>query len=252
MSSLTRGLPAALGLALLLVARAPGAAAGQGLEALPEDVEVELARSALPQHLRADATVYALDPASGFRIVRPGGNGFHALVVRNDPAFVDGDWAYPAWRNDLLIPIAFDAAGVDAQLRVLLDVAAARAAGATPEAVRAEQRRRRAAGAYPRPSRVGISYMLSPIIRAYRDAPKDAAAGTFVYPHYMIYAPNVTNEDIGGAAPAHPFVIEPGEHGYIVVPAGRAEREGILAEHAALLDQVCALSTDWCVGGRGD
>lgn len=249
MASLPRVRPVGLGLALLL-AGAPVPAAGQGLQALPEDLEIELARSALPKHLRADATVYALDPASGFGVVRPGDNGFHALVVRNDPAFADGDWPYPAWRNDLLIPIAFDEAGVDAQLRVLLDVAAARAGGGVPEAVRAEMRRRRAEGFYPAPERVGISYMLSPIIRAYRDGASGDAAGTFVYPHYMIYAPGVTNEDIGGAGPAHPFVIEPGDHGYIVVPAGRAEREGIVAEHAALLDRVCALSPEWCVAGR--
>ena len=134
---------------------------------LPEDLEIGLALSALPAHLRPEATVYTLDPAVGFQVAREGSNGFHALVVRNDPAFAAGDWDYPTWRNDLLIPIAFDAAGVDAQLRVLLDVAAWRAAGRSPAEARVEIRRCFASGAYPPPARAGVSYMLAPILRAY-------------------------------------------------------------------------------------
>lgn len=225
--------------------------AAQHLEALPEDLEIALARSALPDHLRQDATVYVLRPERGFEIAVDGTNGFHALVVRNDPAFVPGDWPYETFRNDLLIPIAFDGAGAEAQMQVLFDVATARAAGRKPEEVRAEVRTKYETGQYRAPSRVGVSYMLSPVFRAYVDGDAGPEAGTFSYPHYMIYAPGVSNEQIGGATPAHPFVIEPGPHGYIVVPAGRAEAGDIQAEHAELLDRLCALRAEWCLPDRG-
>jgi hypothetical protein len=46
---------------------------------LPSDLEMELALSALPPHLREQATIYVLDPAKGFEVARQGTNGFHAL-----------------------------------------------------------------------------------------------------------------------------------------------------------------------------
>jgi len=245
------GIGAMAVMAMSLTATLPAWLSAQSLPALPETLEIELARSALPPHLRADATIHVLRPDSGFEVAVEGSSGFHALVVRNDPAFVRGDWPYPAYRNDLLIPIAFDAAGVPAQMQVLLDVAAARAAGTPPEELRTRMRARFAEGYYPVPSRVGMAYMLSPILRAYRDGGETDAVGTFVYPHYMVYAPDITNAEIGGGrGSGQPFVIEPGRHGYIVIPAGRSERDEVLEAHAEMLDRLCDLSADWCVAGR--
>lgn len=224
------------------------AAVAQELTALPEDLETSLALSALPAHLRDEATVYLLRPSTGFEVAVRGSNGFHALVVRNDPAFVNGDWSYEAYRNDTLVPIAFDDAGAKAQMRVLFDVAAARADGVPPSALKDTLRHRFATGYYPAPERSGISFMLSPILRAYRDAASGDEVGTFMYPHYMVYAPDVTNEDIGGSpGSGHPFIIEPGAHGYLIVPTGSAETEAIAAEHVELLQRLCALQEAWCV-----
>jgi len=246
------GIGATTVMAMSLTVTVPAWLYAQSLTALPEPIEIELARSALPPHLRAEATIHLLRPDRGFEVAVQGSNGFHALVVRNDPAFVRGDWPYPAYRNDLLIPIAFDAAGVPAHLQVLLDVAAARAAGTPPEELRTRMRARFAEGYYPVPSRVGMAYMLSPILRAYRDGGESDAVGTFVYPHYMVYAPDITNADIGGGnGSGQPFVIEPGHHGYIVIPTGKSERDEVLDAHAEMLDRLCDLSDDWCVAGRG-
>lgn len=250
-SLLYAGIGAMVVMAMSLIAIPPSSLHAQALQALPEALEIELARSALPPHLRADATIHVLRPDRGFEVAVEGSNGLHALVVRNDPAFVRGDWPYPAYRNDLLIPIAFDAAGVPAQLQILLDVAAARAAGTPPGELRTRMRARFAEGYYPVPSRVGMAYMLSPILRAYRDGGETDVVGTFVYPHYMVYAPDVTNADIGGGrGSGQPFVIEPGRHGYIVIPAGKRERDEVLEAHAEMLDRLCDLSADWCVAGR--
>jgi hypothetical protein len=52
------------------------------IDPLPRDLEIQLALSALPPHLRDNATVYVLNPDKGFEVARKGSNGFHALVAR--------------------------------------------------------------------------------------------------------------------------------------------------------------------------
>ena len=52
------------------------------IEPLPRDLEMQLALSALPPHLRDHATVYVLNPDKGFEVARTGTNGFHAFVAR--------------------------------------------------------------------------------------------------------------------------------------------------------------------------
>ena len=39
-----------------------------GIEPLPRDLEIELALSSLPAHLRENATVYVLNPEKGFEV----------------------------------------------------------------------------------------------------------------------------------------------------------------------------------------
>ena len=71
--------------AVLLFALAAGAEDKQTpkvmnkVEPLPRDLEIQLALSALPPHLRDNATVYTLNPDKGFEVARKGTNGFHAL-----------------------------------------------------------------------------------------------------------------------------------------------------------------------------
>jgi hypothetical protein len=45
------------------------------MQALPPDLEMQLALSALPPHLRENASVYILNPALGFELARKGTNG---------------------------------------------------------------------------------------------------------------------------------------------------------------------------------
>ena len=63
------------------------------IEPLPRDLEIQLALSALPPHLRDNATVYVLDPAKGFELARRGTNGFHAFVARTGDDTFRGSWA---------------------------------------------------------------------------------------------------------------------------------------------------------------
>src|SRR5260370_17522655 len=57
---------------------------------LPRDLEIQLALSSLPAHLRDHATVYVLNPAKGFEVARTGTNGFSALAARTGDVPIKG------------------------------------------------------------------------------------------------------------------------------------------------------------------
>ncbi|MGD0659391.1 MAG: hypothetical protein ABSD38_15105 [Syntrophorhabdales bacterium] len=54
------------------------------IEPLPRDLEIQLALSALPPHLRDNATVYVLNPDKGFEVARKGTNPKNAIAF-NEP-----------------------------------------------------------------------------------------------------------------------------------------------------------------------
>ena len=62
------------------------------IEPLPRDLEIQLALSALPPHLRDNATVYVLNPDKGFEVARKGTNGFHTFVARTGDDAFRGSW----------------------------------------------------------------------------------------------------------------------------------------------------------------
>jgi len=254
-STTFRPLPAIVGIAGLLFSALantprPHAPTGvPGLAPLPRDLEIELALSALPAHLQSAATVYVLNPATGFEIARAGTNGFHALVARTGDDAFRGSWPLTAYRSDILYPIAFDAAGAKAQLRIFLDAAALQAKGTpAPELKRIIQQRTRA-GFYKAPERAGIAYMLSPILRTYSNPDAGEDVMTSNYPHVMYYAPDVSNADIGGTTPGgtDPFLILHGHHGYIVQALGITERAALTKQYQTMLDRLCSIQTLWCL-----
>src|SRR4030088_2879950 len=69
---------------------------------LLRDLEIQLALSALPPHLRDDATVYVLNPDRGFEVARKGTNGFYALVARTGDDTFRGPWPLKEYRDDIL------------------------------------------------------------------------------------------------------------------------------------------------------
>src|SRR5690348_7007421 len=76
-----------------------GANARNAIEPLPRDLEIQLALSALPPHLRDAATVYVLNPARGFEVARQGTNGFHAFVARTGDDTFRGEWPLTKYRG---------------------------------------------------------------------------------------------------------------------------------------------------------
>jgi hypothetical protein len=215
---------------------------GAQIAPMPRALEISFALSAAPPHLRDSASVYVLDPARGYVEARAGTNGFRCLVARTE-------WAWPqlAFRDDIFVPVCSDAAGAEAWLPVFIDVAALRAHGESPQTVYDSVMRRFADGRYHAPARAGISYMLAPVMRTYVE-PSSREPTTMIAPHYMFYAPNVTDADIGGRpGSGGPFMLSTGPHGLIFLGAGAAKKQEILAQSRDLLAELCAYRSVLCV-----
>ncbi len=184
---------------------------------IPRDLEIRLAVSALPAHLREGAGVWVLG-AEGYTKVKNAGNPFTCIVSR---------------RGGNFYPVCFDEEGARTILPAFMDDATLRLKGMNEEEIQRRMADRFAEGVYRPPARPGIAYMLSPatyLLQNGRLAPTVA--------HVMFYAPYLTDADIGGEMGRSPFVDRPGPHGMIIVPAGKQERDAMRAESKQLVDEV--------------
>jgi hypothetical protein len=220
------------------------------LEPLPRDLEIQLALSALPPHLRDGGTVYVLNPDKGFEVARKGSNGFHTFVARTGEDTMHGSWPFTQYRDDILYPVSFDAAGATAHMRVFFDIAELQAKGTPAPELKKLIQNRYKTGYYKAPARAGLSYMVSPILRTYIDPLKDGSVETTNNPHVMHYAPNITNEQIAGVKPAgdqYPHVTVPGPHGFVVQPLGKMETAAITKQYSEMLERLCKIKKAWCL-----
>ena len=219
------------------------------IEPLPRDLEIQLALSALPPHLRDSATVYVLNPDKGFEVARKGTNEFHAFVARTGDDTFRGSWPFTEYRDDILYPVSFDKAGVKAQMRVFFDTAEMQAKGTPPGELKKIIQNRYKTKYYKSPERAGLSYMLSPVLRSYINPEENDSVATLNIPHVRHYAPHVSNNDIGGGKPGgmDPFVIFHGPHGYTIQFLGLTERAAINKEYEEMLARLCKIKEAWCL-----
>jgi hypothetical protein len=93
--------------------------------------------------------------------------------------------------------------------------------------------------------------MLSPVLRTYLNPDQNDNVSTWNIPHVKYYAPNVSNEDVGGGAPEpgspYPFVILHGPHGYNVQMLGKTEKAAITNEYQDMLKRLCTIKDVWCL-----
>jgi hypothetical protein len=144
----------------------------------PQKDEVALALSACPAAVAQSAAVYVLGPA-GYVKLRESQNGFTALVQHTAPTAVE--------------PRCMDAEGTRTWLPRILKVAELRAQGKSREEIQAAVAAALAKGTLQPPTRLGIDYMLS----THNRVPNEKGEVTPFPPHIMIYAPYLTNKDIG-------------------------------------------------------
>jgi hypothetical protein len=187
---------------------------------LPRELEIELALSAAPKHLRGEATVWTLDK-TGYSVAKKGTNAFSCIVSRRA-----GD----------LFPVCWDAEGARSLLPLDFADAQMRLAGKSGTEIDAAVAQRFKTGDYHPPARAGIAYMLSPM--RYRIDEHGVVSRTVSNPHLMFYGPNLTDTDIGGARGAFVFINRVGPDGMMIVPVGDKEREAIVSDAQSLITQV--------------
>ncbi len=225
---------------------------GWKLEKMPVKLETDYALSALPPHLRNDATVYLLDPLKGYYVGRVGSNGYICFVSRTE-------WEWNEFRNDLFTPISFDPEGARSIFPVYMAVAAMRASGKykAPQIMDSIIHRIHS-GIYKAPSKPGISYMLEPVMRIYPGNPDNKQPLTMSMPHYMLYAPYFTQENsrykqgTDGLNLANPdnWILGDGKgpFGYIIIPASDAEKAIIVQDGKDLLKSLAAYNACFKTG----
>jgi len=98
---------------------------------MPAKLETQFALSALPPAMRDQATVYLLDLNKGYQLFRQGTSGVTCLVERTA-------WEQAEFRNDIYVPLCYDAAGSKTFLKVIMDAAALLIQGTGPVALRTE------------------------------------------------------------------------------------------------------------------
>jgi hypothetical protein len=138
------------------------------------------------------------------------------------------------------------------------------AKGTSPEELKKIIQDRYKTKYYKAPERAGVSYMMSPILRTYVNPDNNDDVATANVPHVMHYAPNVSNEDVGGAIPKpeqlhyfsehgrwqespSPFLILHGPHGYMVQFLGVTERDAITKKYEGMLARLCKIKESWCL-----
>jgi len=216
------------------------------LQPMPKSLEIRFALSALPPPLRADATVYVLDTGKGYVLEHIGTNGQSCFVSRTE-------WKFADYRNDIYDATCYDRVGAKNHMQVLFDVAALRAHGVAPEAMKKRIEIGFKTGKYRAPESAGFSYMTAPLMRTYMSLdPKDkSTVMTMSMPHVMYYAPDVTDSKVGGlgcppCAP-YPFAFESGPHGYIIQRLGDQEAAKIVADESGLVRELCEYRSALCL-----
>jgi hypothetical protein len=238
----------AIALALAGVGKpAWGQAPETAIDKMPAKLEAQFALSALPRALRDKATVYLLDPAKGYQLSQQGTSGLTCLVQRTV-------WEMADFRNDIYIPLCYDAAGTKTYLKVIMDAAALRIQGMSPVALKAEIENRYRNKTYIAAEKAGVSYMVAPVFRTV--GPPDMKVNTMLMPHLMFYAPNITNVDIGAAPDLsvhssllYPFIDRQGnaEQSYMIQLIGDAEKAKIMTDEKDLLAALCVYRSLLCL-----
>jgi hypothetical protein len=211
------------------------------LEQMPVSLEVRYALSAAPPHLREGATTYVRDPSKGYVLNHKGANGITCIVVRSD-----WQWPNQPFRDDIAWPVCYDAEGSKTLLQDYLYTAELRARGMDVKQVHVEVTKKFGLRDYPNPTRNGVAYMIAPVMRGWTSRPEPV---TMNMPHYMFYAPGITDADISGKPfSLYPFMLRmsPGRDDVIILLVGETEKATILSESKELLIDLCSYKNYLC------
>lgn len=154
------------------------------LHYLPREQEIELALAAGPKHIQPEAAVYIFGKA-GYEKVREGKNGFTCFVNR------DGH----QHGEPVLRPTCWDREGSATIVPVMLRVGELLAQGKSAEEIKKDIDSGFHSKRFTSPKKTGIAYMLKGDLTF--DEKKQKVSDTLFPAHYMLYAPGVSNDDLG-------------------------------------------------------
>ena len=156
--------------------------------------EVALARSAAPEAVSAEATVWVLQDGR-FVVAEKGSNGNHCFVMRSMPQSLE--------------PICYDAEGASTAMRWEFRYLDLRLAGKSRQEIDRALTEAVASGDLPVPSRPAMGYMQSSGQHLFN--PETGHDAGNWKPHLMLYIPNLTLRDVGLAKPTpNMFVFQEG------------------------------------------
>jgi hypothetical protein len=190
---------------------------GPGLRThlLSRDVEITLALSAGPVHLRESATVYVY-ASRGYVVAKKGGS---VTCLVNRDAFLDG--------YDALKPTCFDAEGTARIVPMILREGEMLAKGLDAATIRQAIDAAFQKKELEPPRRPGVAYMLQGDVSAI-DAKTGAVLARSHPPHLMFYAAGLTDVDFAfGKTPIDGLVMPPfvyrrnAYHGYVIVTVSK-------------------------------
>jgi hypothetical protein len=182
---------------------------------LLEAEETALALEALPSVMQPKAGVWALR-ATGFTELRRTQNGYTCIVNRDEVESIK--------------PTCYDEEGTATILPVTVFFGNRLMACDSVADIRQQIAERYRDGRFISPRRAGIAFMMSPRIVNAHTMPDGTKMNGTAPPHYMVYAPNVTNEMLKLPREAYqempwlPYVAYDGPAGFIIVSIPQEQR----------------------------
>lgn len=176
---------------------------------MSREQQMALAMSAAPEAVSSNATIYVLGPR-GYEKAREGTNGFSCFVFRS----------FVSPTETAIGPMCLDAEGSRTSLVVYLHMEELRSSGKSEAEIKADADSGYKTGRFQYPSKLGLLYMMSSNNRL--GPTKDHTTQHFP-PHVMIYAPNMTAQDLGFGSTSQladlPFLglTKPGTPGNLLV-----------------------------------
>lgn len=251
-NNITRNIISALGVIVFVAIISSNLASAREIVDLPQDMEIELALSALPKGFRDEASIYIRDPERGYVLYREGTNEWTTFVARTSVRFYEADWEY-SYPTDQLIPQAHDKVGMSNHVIPYFDIERLRIEGVPARKAKEIIRERFHGGTYKSPEKGGLSYMLAPMHRAYMEPAKSDLIMTVSAPHHMPYAPNVDPKSMGMIDSLNRSGIldhgghDSGPHGYMYFMVQPDQAEAIRANYSDLLTKLCNHHSNWCL-----
>lgn len=201
---------AALTLSTLALAATPVTAelADRAGYSMDEAEEIRLARTAGPESITADASVYVLR-SRGYELVEKGSGPFHCFVERS--------WGAPHPENAITFnpkvraPHCINAEGARTTMQEVFRVAELALAGHGSDEINRRIEAELAAGELETPTGLALTYMMS----KHQWLGEGPAAWK---PHVMLWMPGLTRDQVGGGNDTF-LVGKPGSHRACLVVA---------------------------------